>query len=186
MAYLRRLNECLAQFTPMLDGIGSSVVVAGGAVRDALRYDSDPKDFDLFVMNADVSKESLGAVAELIVPHFGAVKNLHFHKSEPFLAASVEWNNSVVQIMLTDAKTVEELVDRFDWHVSRFAYDGGAVYAPEDVQTIGPGLPLLLRRVTYPLSTLRRGFRFSERFGMELKYEDVLDLSRQILARNIE
>lgn len=171
-----------AEFAKRLGHLGS-LVIAGGAVRDEV-MGRTPKDYDVFILGCPFNAESRDAVTERLST-LPSLDQLEFHKSEPFLTGTVSFHvggsDAVVQVMTTDAATVADLLDRFDWNVSRFAYDG-TVHALTNVADIGAGQPLRLHKVTYPLSTLRRGFRFSERFGMELQHADILDLCRRIAA----
>ena len=170
------------EFLRRLGHLGS-VVIAGGAVRDAV-MGRTPKDYDVFVLGCPFNAESRDAVTERLGT-LPSLDQLEFHKSEPFLVGTVSFHvggrDVVVQVMTTDAATVQALLDRFDWNVSRFAFDG-AVHALTAIDEIGTGQPLRLHKVTYPLSTLRRGFRFSERFGMEFQRADVLRLCRLLMA----
>lgn len=169
------LADVLREFSDRLGRFGP-VVIAGGAVRDTLLGNA-PKDYDVFVLGTEfkvLSEDAAKALAglEQIVP-------LEFHKSEPFLVAMVRWNGCDVQVMSTPHTTVDELLASFDWNVCLFAYDGTYVQR-EDTANIRQGGALRLRKVTFPLSTLRRGFRFSERFGMEFKREDIVTLCERV------
>lgn len=178
---LTDLDVVYREFAQRLGHIGT-VVIAGGAVRDAVMGRA-AKDYDVFVLGCPFNTESRDAVSERL-GDLPALEQLEFHKSEPFLVGTVSYGAFVVQVMTTDAVTVDELLDRFDWNVSRFAYDG-RLHAMTDVAEIGEGQPLRLHRVTYPLSTLRRGFRFSERFGMEFHRADVLRLCMLLVTDEI-
>lgn len=176
------LTDVRDEFVGRLGHFGV-VVIAGGAVRDAV-MGRTPKDYDVFILGCPFNAESRDAVTERLNT-LPSLDQLEFHKSEPFLTGTVSFHvageDVVVQVMTTDAATVPALLDRFDWNVSRFAFDG-AVHALTAIDEIGTGQPLRLHKVTYPLSTLRRGFRFSERFGMEFQRSDVLRLCRLLVA----
>ena len=179
---IEQLEEVHREFLVRLGHLGA-VVIAGGAVRDAV-MGRTPKDYDVFILGCPFNAESRDAVTERLST-LPSLNQLEFHKSEPFLTGTVSFHvggkDVVVQVMTTDAATVQVLLDRFDWNVSRFAFDG-AVHALTAIDEIGTGQPLRLHKVTYPLSTLRRGFRFSERFGMEFQRSDVLRLCHLIVA----
>lgn len=166
-----------AEFKRRLGDLGT-VVVAGGAVRDDLMGRA-PKDFDVFVLGVPFTDESAQAVRDTCVD-VPSIEALDFHKSEPFLAVSLNWNGVMVQVMCSPLTSTAALLDSFDWNVSRFAFDGEC-HALEDIGNIATGKPLRLHRVTYHQSTLRRGFRFSERFGMVFTRADVVDLCRGIV-----
>lgn len=165
-----------AEFQRRLGSLGA-VVVAGGSVRDEL-MGRTPKDFDVFVIGLPFTAESAQAVRDTCVD-VPSIEALDFHKSEPFLAVSLNWNGVMVQIMCSPLTSTAVLLDSFDWNVSRFAFDGSC-HALEDIANIVEGKPLRLHRVTYPASTLRRGFRFSERFGMKFEHADLVDLCRRV------
>ena len=149
--------------------------IAGGAPRDVL-MDRQPKDWDVFLLT-DKKPE---------IDDLDQVDLLPFHPSEPFLQATVKWNTAIVQVMRPPVNTREELLDTFDWNVSLFAYDDKGFCQRTRLQEIAAGQPLKLQKLTYPLSTLRRGFRFSERFGMELQEEDLVKIMAAYLKTKLE
>ena len=139
--------------------LGKPVIVAGGAIRDAL-MGNEPKDIDLFVVG-DVNTEMFPAEVEVLRDN-----------DECLYRIFVRWEGDIdghrVQIMSHPAATgMEALCDCFDWDVCRFAWDGVSTFEGMKVADIGPGKTLNLHRVTFPASTLRRGFRIEERFGMK-------------------
>lgn len=158
------------------------VVIAGGAVRDHLMSRA-AKDYDVFVLSRQPEKDAAldihAATADLMT-----VEQLEHHKSEPFLVVTVMFNDSLVQIMWSPEPTTDALLGTFDWNVCLFAFDSDGLKARTDITDIRPGASLKRQRVTYPLSTLRRGFRFSERFGMVLERADVEWLCEAILAES--
>lgn len=161
------------------DGL-ASVVIAGGSVRDAL-LDREPKDYDLFLLDTEFRPAVIGVIKRM-VSEWPVVKTLEWHNSEPYLAVTVRWNGFDVQIMCTPCRTVDELLDTFDWNVCLFAFDG-RLHTRTDLSDIAEGKPLRLQTVKFPLSTLRRGFRFSERFKMTLDRMTILDLCAQVIAK---
>lgn len=158
------------------------IVVAGGAVRDHLMA-RVAKDFDLFVLDTRFDEDTRAAISEALAD-LEVVKPLEFHNSEPYLVLTVRFEGVDVQVMCNPARTVEELVSTFDWNVCLFAFDVTGFYAREDVANIGYGKPLKLQAVRFPMSTLRRGYRFSERFNMTLDHETVLQLCVQIVSKH--
>jgi len=173
------LESVYTHFTERLSGLGS-LVIAGGAVRDHLRQ-KPAKDFDLFLLGRALTDEMAKEVSDRLVS-LVQVEPLEFHKSEPFLVGTVRFDGADVQIMVNPAGSLDALLDTFDWNVALFGYDG-AILARESIENIAPGKDLRLNRVTFPLSTLRRGFRFSERFKMRLRREDVVELCRLVVER---
>jgi len=178
---MSRLGDVYEVFRHRLSGIGP-VVIAGGAVRDHL-MGLVAKDYDVFVLGTDFETQG-GALASPL-SNLEQVTPLDFHKSEPFLVGTVKWDGSVIQVMSTPATSVDALLDTFDWNICLFAYDG-SIHAKEDIGNVGKGRTLRIHKVTYPLSTLRRGFRFSERYEMPLLKSDVERLCREVLATTIE
>lgn len=110
------------------------------------------------------------------------MKLLDFHNSEPFLQSTVKFGAAVVQVMATPHLDVPSLLDSFDWNVSRFAFDGQTITDLCPVSEIGHGKPLVLHRITFPASSLRRGYRFSERFQMVFQPDDVMRLCEAVVA----
>lgn len=171
------LDMVQAMFAKRLGHLGR-VVVAGGAVRDTLRNET-PKDYDVFVLNTDgLPTGTFGAALEGLEP----VALLDFHNSEPFLQGTYKVGAAVVRVMATPHQTVDALLDSFDWNVSRFAYDGADVTDLCPVSEIGHGKPLVLHKITFPASSLRRGYRFSERFQMVFHPDDVVRLCEAVVA----
>lgn len=175
-------QQVLEIFQPRFGDLGQ-LVVAGGAVRDEL-MGRTPKDFDLFLLWATVW--DFKTAKEMMLPRLGGLTQtpprLEFHRSEPYLVADVAIDGADIQILCNPAQTPEALVDTFDWSVCLFARTDGGLIQRTPLDDIGPGKELKLQKVTFPLSTLRRGFRFSERFKMKLRYEDALSLCQQIAS----
>lgn len=159
------------------------VVIAGGAVRDTL-MGKQPKDWDIFILKGEkfdfkTAKPEIAATLEDLAKVAPVVD---WHNSEPFLVATVKWNAMEVQVLVNPQPTMAHLIGTFDWNVCLFGYDGTYLHG-EGIENIGVGKTLKLNRVTFPASTLRRGYRFSERFKMKLEYATVVDLCRQIAAK---
>lgn len=147
---------------------GASVVIAGGAARDA-QIGRVPKDFDVFALGT--SAEALTGAARLSDLE-RVESNLEWHKSEPGLVATVRWREVEVQVIASACASLPDLLDTFDWSVSLYGFDGAIVAHPLAALPVH-GEHLKLNRVTYPYSTMRRGYRFSERYGMRLRPLDV-------------
>lgn len=92
------------------------------------------------------------------------------------MLSQIELGDKKVQIMYSHKKNINELLDSFDWNVSLFAYGNEGFIQREDIKNIGMGKELYLQGITFPSSSLRRGFRFSERFGMQINKEDLYRL----------
>jgi hypothetical protein len=146
------------------------VVIAGGSVRDAL-MGKPYKDIDAFILSSSGEKwRVLADRAKEKLASYQSIKPIvEWHKSEPYLIDSIKHKFGEVQVMLRLVRNVDELLDTFDWNVSLFAITESGVVQREDVANIAPRKELWCQRVTYPRSTLRRGFRFSERFKMRFR-----------------
>lgn len=174
---MNRLHAVHSAFSARLGHLGI-VVIGGGSVRDTL-LGRAPKDYDVFVLGSSAApSESFGAALEGL-EH---VKLLDFHNSEPFLQATVMFDGAVVQVMATPHADVAALLDSFDWNISRFAFDGSSITDLCPVSEIGHGKPLVPHKITFPASSLRRGYRFSERFQMVLSSDDVMRLCEAVVA----
>ena len=170
---IKVLQEAITEFSRVTS---RHVVIAGGAVRDAL-IGREPKDLDLFVLgtSADVLKR-------VGLSEFEPVNSLlEWHRSEPGLVATVRFGGREVQVIATVHTSIATLLDSFDWSVSLFGFDGEVV-RHEKAELPTYGSYLRLNRCTFPLSTLRRGYRFSERYGMRLDPSVVRDICSQALT----
>lgn len=149
------------------------VFIAGGAPRNVL-MDCEPKDYDVFILSQGTfvpHKEDILRISESLKL---VTTEILIHRSEPFLATTLTiLGESDTQIMVVPYKNVDQLIDSFDWNVCLFAYDGANFICREDISNIGPGKELKLNKITFPRSTLRRGYRFSERFKMKLPFKTV-------------
>lgn len=157
-------------------------VVAGGCVRDVL-MGREPKDYDVFVFN------NAEPLANTCWDGLEVIDSPEWHKSEPHLQATVRFNGAIVQIMASECKSLKELVGNFDWNVSAFGYsqhETPNVFEGSKTKDIGEGKMLRLLKVTYPVSSLRRGFRFSERFGMKFDTVELRDLCVMAAGRLTE
>ena len=153
------------------------VWVAGGAVRDIL-LGRAPKDFDVFVGGAQLA----AADVQDKTSSLKAVPLSEFHRSEPFLVGQWYFNGSVVQVMSrAGIQDVNALLETFDWIISLFAVGAdGLTTSRCSVEHIKPGGELRLQGTAHPLSTLRRGFRFAERYGMRINSKDLKGLCERV------
>lgn len=179
---MKTIEEVYKEFQPKLRDFGQ-VILAGGSVRDTLLART-PKDFDIFVLyNKDFNFKEAKETIEPILESYGTKAPLvEWHNSEPYLVATLDWHGQEVQVMVNPAQSPSELLETFDWNVCQFAYDG--TYFIGDPKTVGYGKDLILNACRFPLSTLRRGFRFSERFLMKLRNEDINTICQKIIDNN--
>lgn len=170
----------------LLGEIGD-VVIAGGAVRDTL-MGRTPKDYDVFIINSGSKFNSFtevkAEVGERLLGHPKVDIKYEWHKSEPFLIESIKTEYGEVQIMARNIQNEQDLMDTFDWNVALFTFGKNGYINRESIENIGEGKDLILHKVTYPYSTLRRGYRFSERFTMKLRREDTFKLCQMIVQKN--
>jgi len=180
------LTEVYEEFASRLSHVGE-VVIAGGAVRDFL-MERDAKDYDIFILTTDETEEIklqiLEALSDLetFFPVVNWARSIPADK-ESSLVKTVIWKGVEVQILINPALTPQALVETFDWNICCFAYSADGFYKGMKIQDIGLECYLRLMRDTTPLSTLRRGFRFSERFQMYLDTEDIHRLCQEIIDR---
>lgn len=176
-----KTTDILTLFEPRLGDFGP-LCLAGGAVRDEL-LGRTPKDFDLFCLWT--SEWDFKSIRETLSSRLDGLAisepSVEWHKSEPYLVANVKIDGADVQVMANPAATPEALVDTFDWSVCLFARTADQLIQRTPLEEIGHGKELKLQKVTFPLSTLRRGFRFSERFKMQLRREDINLLCSKII-----
>lgn len=172
------LQAVWEEFGDRLSGYGNCCI-AGGAVRDHLMGVA-PKDFDVFVLGLEPDTNITPAFEGL-----EAIEPLPHHKSEPFLKGTFAWSGTMVQVMVTPCETVDDLLATFDWNVCLFAFNG-QLHQRAGIEEISEGKPLVLQKVTYPMSTLRRGFRFSERFGMIFRPADIKELCGIVSGKDKE
>ena len=130
-------------------------VIAGGAIRDTL-LKRVPRDYDVFLLNDRQPPPEWAAGLE-VGP---------WYKKSPCLQGTVRYGGQLVQVCRSPEPSMEALVDSFDWNVCLFAWEPRAIVALTRLVDIAPGKPLTLHRCTTPLATLRRGWRFADRFSM--------------------
>jgi hypothetical protein len=184
---MQKLIEVYNSLAPKLSFLGQ-IYIAGGAVRDTL-LGRKPKDYDLFILGEPSETvaypDKFKQFCELQLSLKTFENNLEWHKSEPFLLTNIQLDSETeVQIMHRNLNTVHELLDTFDWDISQFAFGADGITAKRAVATIKEGEYLNLHKITFPASTLRRGYRFSERFGMRIHHKDLVRLCGQVAATN--
>jgi len=172
------LTSVYTEFNRRLGHFGE-VVIGGGAVRDTL-LGRKPKDYDVFVLARDAGSPPTSDDIKEALKGLPVVESEFFwHKSEPFLVQSVYWESVEVQVLASLRDSVDSLLDTFDWNVSFFAFNG-TFNVRTSLLDLAPGKELVLQRLTYPASTLRHGFRFSERFGMQFPAETLKQICKTV------
>lgn len=179
------VNVVWNEFAIRFKNIGKTVI-AGGAVRDTL-LNIKPKDYDIFILQ-DYKEWSFEKAKQAVMPLLKDLPDIQsefeWESSKQFLIYNTIWKSYHIQIMVTPARTVEELLLSFDWNVCMFAYDGIQLIQKENIRNVGRGKTLWLYDVAYPISTLRRGFRFSEKFNMHITYADISRLCKLVYEKN--
>jgi hypothetical protein len=177
------IQEVYAEFNGRLESLGK-IVIAGGAVRDTL-MGKTPKDWDVFILQGvefDFNKAK-DEVAKKVADLSPIPPVVTWHKSEPYLCATIKWNDAEIQILSNPSETVLDLLASFDWNVCLFAFDG-EYHCGELIENIGVGKSLRLNKLTFPISTLRRGFRFSERFMMKFERDEIVTICKAIIEKD--
>ncbi len=174
------INELLSTIT---EQTGSPCVLAGGAVRDHLLFRS-PRDYDIFLLSDTVHTPDLGLTAisddEDVPTYADSIADFTIlcqYRSPSGIPIQVIRHNSL--------NSVDALLDYFDWNVCQFAFgvEMGVVKRMNE-NSIARGtlrLSNLDRASESPLTTLRRGFRFVERYKMTMYREDLLLLCESIM-----
>lgn len=168
------------------------IVIAGGAVRDYL-IGEIPKDYDIYILTGNkenvipvvINTEIRTILNKLNFQCVKAVKRNANYPREVEVVETVITENKIeipdpknAQIILAPYKTAEELISGFDWNICMFAYCSRGIISFEKIEdAIGKGKFMKLNRMNFPASNIRRGFRFSEKFGMKLREQDISDLA---------
>ncbi len=186
-------------------------VIAGGAVRDVM-LGTVPKDLDIYFLGLDWRKE----IKTEFKKRLDAAKmykevsesNMPWHKYERYLmmtvikevAGELGNSNAEVQFMGFPANSLERLLKTFDWEICIFGYTTQgkilttqpAVDLIEKIKNYNKNDPkykppyMKLCNVQFPISNLRRGFKFEARYPIKLEYESVLKLSNAVIAEEIK
>jgi hypothetical protein len=157
------------------------VFIAGGAPRNAL-LDIEAKDYDVFIFNKTPFAQIKDQIHAKLEPFKYNEEAKLLHRSEPYLVRTLSiLGEANVQVMVVPYDNVDQLLDSFDWNVCLFCYGGQEIVAKTDISEIAEGKELKLNRITFPRSTLRRGYRFSERFKMKLPCKTVDKIIQKIV-----
>jgi len=97
-----------------------------------------------------------------------------------------------VEVMIFPGKNVEDVLTSFDWEICKFGYDlfQGIITHTEETlwdQYTGTYVPLQVGQIKgMDYGTLRRGFRFSDRFGTSISSDSMEILACSILGRDMD
>jgi len=189
--------------------------IGGGAVRDFL-LGRMPKDIDVFFMGADWTTDAredfekrLQATGLSYRVDIGA---LPWHKYERYLLLSILWNKQQsneggdlsIQFMGFPWNNITDLLRTFDWEICLFGYQrGGRIittqraldliegikkYSLADPLSNAKYIPPKMRlcNVQFPISNLRRGFKFEARYPIKLEYESIIKLCSEVLREDAD
>lgn len=151
-----------------------NLCIAGGSVRD-FYLGNTPKDYDIFLFER-LLPQRLESLKDKVITE------VPWHYSEPFLQGQFLIDGNIHQLMVREKFDVDSLLATFDWNVSLFAYRNLVFTKKVDLSEIGKGKYLKLQHTENPVSTLRRGFRFSERFKMRMDFATIHKLATMIAA----
>jgi hypothetical protein len=183
---MQKLVEVYDFVASKLGNLGD-IYIAGGAVRDTL-VNKKPKDYDLYILGnpqeilmvpnelADHCKHNLKW--DVFNPKPEDAKNYAAH---PLVNVRMD-KETEIQIMYRNYSTAGQLIDEFDWDICQFAFNPViGVVNRRSPATIKKGEELKLNKITFATGNLRRGYRFSERFEMTMRTEDIIKLCQSIL-----
>jgi hypothetical protein len=168
------------------DALEKRVVLAGGCIRDMwLEGEALIRDIDAWVLDVRESEvqtldQMLGdayrEVVEVPTPELNNARAAETARSgdypvhgQPFhvprMNMYLPWITKPVQLMYTPEVSLRALIDKFDFHACSFGFDGetviseGASDFEKHALSLNPQNALRSAR-----STLRRGFRFEDKF----------------------
>lgn len=165
--------------------IGGRFCIAGGAVRDVV-HGYKPRDYDLFCFEPPDWRR-------LFANYHAPADQQHRYRDMTCL--TLLWKVRTVQIIhRSTLTTIPALLDEFDWCICQWAYDGEEVRTIGSTQVVVPGNAMRLANPRTAETSLARGKRFAERFGMTIDPEAMYTLlaridgsSRQkVLAKHAE
>lgn len=144
--------------------------VAGGAVRDAL-IGADPKDIDMYALGIPDSP-------------FGPVQRISLYSGEDVFNGTSDELVMEIQLMHTRCKTAQELISTFDWNICQCALlPNGQILGANVGEMVEYRGQLRLVNITNPFSNLRRGYRFSERYGLDIPTTHLIELFKACLRK---
>jgi hypothetical protein len=124
--------------------------IAGGSVRDYFMGVPMKTDYDMFFPN-EMEYEKAKA-------YFNAKKAEIKWESENGM--KVIYENKTIDLVKKFFATPQDTIDAFDFTVSMFAIDFEKVYHGETSFIDLSKRQLMINKITYPASTLRRAFRY--------------------------
>lgn len=174
-------QSLLETLRPTLETVGHCVI-AGGAVRDQL-IGRKPKDWDVFILGQKDPDHAQGLIGQAIGSLYDWEEGNGSNPGHSTL--SIDLEGQKVQLIPSPSNTLGELLETFDWNICLFGWDDKLVQHYRAVIPRESGSPLLLHKVTHPMSTLRRGFRFCDRYKLWMNPVDIRRLCGEVLAQLI-
>ncbi len=183
------LQEIYFHFNEKLKDLGK-VYIAGGAVRDHL-LSRVPQDYDIFVLLNGSKYHSAQTSWEALLGMLKPYKILKKQTNEDVkkygnhtLICTIEFKGVRVQIIGRWYMTIDTLMADFDYNICQFSYSEDGFYNLERIEAVFPHQDLkLIKPNKFPISTLRRGYMFAERYGVKFKDSDVIKLCKIIAEK---
>lgn len=174
----------LAKALTRLPDIGASGPwIAGGAVRRALNGEKLDSDFDFFFASEEQAKKFASDLAGL-----GAVKMASTEMAATYTLPAEMPEEGIylpemkVQLITFQFFTYPEaVIEAFDFTLSQFAYDGEAVYLGAFSLWDVARKRIVIHKVTYGVSTVRRLLKYS-RQGYAVCSGALAELLKQVVA----
>ncbi len=150
--------------------------IAGGAVRDFFMDRKAQSDYDIFFPN----ETELEKAKKYFINNGAEVK----WESENGI--KLIYNKNIFDLVKIYYSTPEKTIQSFDFTVSMFAVDNKKVYCGEYSFEDLDERVLMINKITYPESSLKRAFRYYKRgFTMPVNeisklYNEIKELPEQI------
>jgi hypothetical protein len=183
---LRPAHDLLSRQYAYAAWKGKEWCIAGGAVRDTL-LGRLPKDIDVFIFNCNYENASLDSIpVEALrgLVHPGTISRRPFYSEE----VQCDGDPVTLQLMYTPEKDIKSLLNSFDWNICQVAIEpDGTLHDPVGIIDLVEKEKLLrLHKVTNPFSNMRRGYRFSERYGMRISTWDLVTLAKAMILATVK
>lgn len=202
---LADLQSVYATFARHLERIGP-VYIAGGAVRDTL-LGRIPRDYDIFIL-VDKPMDEVALEVRKVLDAMNTGQSLKYEKKREYRtntlletlkrifggktddltgATVTPVKQVTVQIILSRSESIYDLLADFDWNICLFAYgwiphmDAIGVYEKTPLRHFQMEGELRVNAFHYPIRTLRRGFRFADRYELPINKEDLVKLAGLIV-----
>ncbi len=132
-------------------------------------------------------KDAFGLIVNSLADLYDEVQDGKDDYDEPTThsVCNVDFKGARVQVMSSRFKSLNELLESFDWNICLFGFENGKVTKHPKSALPVEFQELHLVCCTHPLSTLRRGFRFCERYRMKISNPALVQLCQDVLAKVI-